>query len=384
MIDIYLIAAVLFFAQVITAKKNPLTNGAFFAVLLLFAATAFPLPYSAFSIVKSAFFLYLISLPFENEPSPSEETVLQFEGMPSKKRESLTAALQTFGFMIVFAALFRSLIGAQLLSVILAAATILNLILDLFQKNKDRLQSTVIVLSGVTVTLVSASYYNQYFGLLIMCIHPLIRVLAVRRREKTLSDRTRLRLEQLELNFNKQVEQEARKISRGMEDLVEEIEEKSMRDPLTKALNRSMIEKRVADIVTEPQTKLFSVALIDLDNFKKINDNLGHIAGDKCLLTLTEFLMKNKRRSDLVGRFGGDEFILIMPNLNAADALKAMEFHRKMIEEKSNPHFTVTIGIATYPYDGETLEELIRSADQSLYDAKNAGKNVVRYSGNYR
>ncbi|MDO4754669.1 MAG: GGDEF domain-containing protein [Bacillota bacterium] len=121
-----------------------------------------------------------------------------------------------------------------------------------------------------------------------------------------------------------------------------------------------------------------------MDNFKTVNDTLGHVTGDKCLLNLTEFFMKNKRRADLFGRFGGDEFIMVMPNLSASEAIKAMEFHRKSIEEKSNPHFTVTSGIATYPYDGSTFDELIASADHALYMAKDAGKNKVYYTGNYK
>lgn len=370
MIDIYLITSLSFCALLISQRKNPLKNGAFFAMLLLLIATALDVEYSKFSIVKFAYILYGIALPLEY--------------LKEKRQEQVVISTNILALIIALFLLFQGWISAGILSSAVLALTILSIGIDLANKDRERVQSDVILLSGCVVTLVSTSYHNQYFGLLIMAIHLMLKLMLMskvnRQEEKDMQDR----LHQLEYSFVKQVEQETRKISRGMEYKVEEIEEKSMRDPLTKVLNRMMIEKKVQGIIDEPQNKLFSIALVDLDNFKTINDTLGHVAGDKCLLNLTEFFMKNKRRADLVGRFGGDEFIIVMPNLNADEAVKALEYHRKTIEEKSNPHFTITAGISTYPYDGNTLDELITSADLSLYHAKKEGKNKINYSGKYK
>lgn len=370
MIDIYLIASLSFCALSMTQRRNPLKNGAFFSALLLLVTSALDVEYSKFSVVKFAFILYGIRLPLEY--------------LQEKKQEQMVISTNILSLMIALFLLFQGRVSAGILSPVLLVLSLLSIAIDLANKDRERVQSDVILLCGAVVTTVSTSYHNQYFGLLIMAIHLMLKLMLIskmrRQEEKDMQDR----LHQLEYRFVKQVEQETRKISRGMEYKVEEIEEKSMRDPLTKVLNRTMIEKKVQGIIDEPQNKLFSIALVDLDNFKMINDTLGHVAGDKCLLNLTEFFMKNKRRADLVGRFGGDEFIIVMPNLNADEAVKALEYHRKTIEEKSNPHFTITAGISTYPYDGNTFDELITSADLSLYHAKNEGKNKINYSGKYK
>lgn len=370
MIDIYLVTSLLFCTLFVSHGRNPLKDGAFFSMLFLLIATALRVEYSDFSIIKLAFILYGISLPMEY--------------IKEKNHEQIVVSTHILSIMTAFIVLFQKLISSKFFSVILILLFVLSFAIDVARKERERTQSDVILICGATVTLVSASYYNQYFGLFIMCIHLMLKLALMKKNHKQEAKAMKDRLHQLEYSFNKQVEHETRKISRGMENKVEEIEEKSMRDPLTKVLNRAMIEKKVQNIIDETQSKLFSIALIDLDNFKAINDTFGHVTGDKCLLNLTEFFMKNKRRADIVGRFGGDEFIIVMPNLNAEDAVKVLEFHRKAVEEKSNPHFTITAGISTYPYDGNTLDELISSADLSLYRAKKEGKNKVNYSGNYR
>lgn len=370
MVDLYLMSSLLFCALFVASRKNPLKDAAFFSMLFLAVATALKVEYSKFSIVGFAFILYTALLPMEH--------------MSEKKYEPLVISAHISGIMLISYLLFQSLISTYLISLILLLLSALSAVIDMVKKDKERIQSDVILLCGAAVTFSSTSFHSRYFGILILCIHLVLKFVLMNKKHRREEEDRQRRLHQLEHSFNKQVEQETKKISRGMEYKVEEIEEKSMRDPLTKVLNRAMIEKKMQSMIEEPAGRMFSIALIDLDNFKTINDSLGHVTGDKCLLSLTEFFMKNKRRADIIGRFGGDEFIIVMPNLHAEDAVKALEFHRKSIEEKSNPHFTITAGISTYPYDGNTPEELISSADISLYNAKKEGKNKVYYSGNYK
>lgn len=122
--------------------------------------------------------------------------------------------------------------------------------------------------------------------------------------------------------------------------------------------------------------------MFDIDKFKGINDTYGHIIGDKCLKSLALTASTSVRKTDIVGRYGGDEFIIILPQSGPADALKIGEQFRKNIEKSKNPHFTVSIGVATYPWDGDDMTALIESADKGLYHSKENGRNQISYTGN--
>lgn len=372
MIDLYLTSTLLFAALAATDSKSYLSKNALFSALLLLTATAGRIGYSDFSLIKAAFICYALSLPLD----------YRYE----KKHEAMAAGYNILVFIVALYVLYTGALRSEVISAALTGVGILVTAFELLayrgKERIERAESNVIFLCGAVVATVSTSYHNQYFGIAILCIHLLIKIVFRMKANRLVREEMIGRLEALEQRFSKQVEHEARKISKGMEGMVEEIEEKSMRDPLTKVLNRAMIEKRVGQLLEDSNNRFFSIALIDLDDFKKINDTLGHVTGDKCLLNLTEFFMKNKRRSDFIGRFGGDEFILVMPNIGAKDAVKIMDYHRKAIDDRSNPHITITVGIATYPHDGETLQALIESADKSLYLAKSRGKNAVAYTGN--
>lgn len=131
--------------------------------------------------------------------------------------------------------------------------------------------------------------------------------------------------------------------------------------------------------------KYFSICMVDLDNFKNFNDTYGHPAGDQLLRTISEILLHNTRKSDIVARYGGDEFIIILPELLKD---QAKSWSEKLLEKSRNSkelkHFkkskialTMSIGISSFPNDGETLSELVKKADDALYRSKNSGKNMV-------
>jgi len=128
----------------------------------------------------------------------------------------------------------------------------------------------------------------------------------------------------------------------------------------------------------------FSVAIVDIDNFKKINDSTGHGAGDSALQQLAAIMYKNTRKTDVIARFGGDEFVLLMPETKLSDAVEILERLRTEAESISIPDVcSVTISCGVAEWDGspaDTAELILKRADAALYEAKHAGRNQVRTS----
>jgi diguanylate cyclase (GGDEF)-like protein/PAS domain S-box-containing protein len=168
----------------------------------------------------------------------------------------------------------------------------------------------------------------------------------------------------------------------------EKIIEASIRDPLTNVYNRRYIFDRLKEIKEKYKRKkeVFSVAIVDLDWFKRINDNYGHLAGDFILQEFTKELQNNFRFFDLIGRYGGEEFIIVMINCNKEFAASRIEKIKNNIEKKEfifEKHlikFTFSSGIAdSEDFDNILLDKLIDKADKRLYHAKELGRNRVEY-----
>ncbi len=126
------------------------------------------------------------------------------------------------------------------------------------------------------------------------------------------------------------------------------------------------------------------MVLTDLDEFKRLNDTRGHEAGDQALRLFAETLRASLREGDLAARWGGEEFVLILPQSNAAKAQEVAERIRAMLAEKllvgAIPHFTASFGIADTSM-GTRFEQLLRMADEALYRAKESGRDCVRVAG---
>ena len=152
-------------------------------------------------------------------------------------------------------------------------------------------------------------------------------------------------------------------------------------DKLTGVQLRKSIElafTRELNLSRQNNTNL-SVIMLDIDKFKNVNDTYGHRKGDEILSKIGELIKTSIRNSDYVGRYGGEEFIIILPETNAVDGLKVaekiryrVEYHKLLGDEMP---LTVSLGISTYPDDGVNEEELIEKADQALYYSKNNGRN---------
>lgn len=158
-------------------------------------------------------------------------------------------------------------------------------------------------------------------------------------------------------------------------------------DTLTGLPNRVLLDDRMHKLIdlSKRQSSIMSVLFIDLDNFKSINDSLGHDIGDALLKEASERLASCIRESDTLARFGGDEFVCVLSNLNSIeDSARVAE---KMINALSDPFIlsehqlqtTPSIGISVYPQDGSSREELIKHADIAMYDSKSQGRNTYKY-----
>jgi len=172
---------------------------------------------------------------------------------------------------------------------------------------------------------------------------------------------------------------------REIDGLQAQLREHAHRDPLTGLYNRryldATLEREMARCKREGQA--LSVILVDIDHFKKVNDTYGHQAGDAVLLHLSGMLAGMARAGDVACRYGGEEFLLLMPTMPLEIALERAESLRHGFGtlDVSFGDFrlqtTVSIGIAVYPGHGTTPDELIRAADRALYRAKHGGRNRV-------
>ena len=128
----------------------------------------------------------------------------------------------------------------------------------------------------------------------------------------------------------------------------------------------------------------FSLIIIDIDFFKKFNDNFGHQSGDAVLRQVAQTLKRNVRATDIVCRYGGEEMSIILPNTGEEEAFStAQKICDRVAQNKfklangKDTNVTISLGVSTFPKDGETAETMIASADKRLYDAKNNGRNQV-------
>ena len=158
-------------------------------------------------------------------------------------------------------------------------------------------------------------------------------------------------------------------------------------DSLTQLPNRPMVLSRLEHALAAAQRQHHRVGVlfIDLDNFKTINDSLGHNAGDSLLQAVAQRLQQRARRDDTLGRLGGDEFILVLETLR--DGSDAAAVAQELLRLLSTPfpigphevYVQASIGISLYPDDGTEVEELLRDADAAMYQAKHAGRGTYRY-----
>ena len=159
------------------------------------------------------------------------------------------------------------------------------------------------------------------------------------------------------------------------------LEELSFKDPLTDGYNRRYLMLRLYEEVSRAARyqQALSLILLDLDGFKAVNDRWGHGAGDDVLKQVVQLLASQSRRDSVVARYGGDEFIALLPSTTKAAALVYAERMRGIIERYPFQHgpLTASFGVAGYPDDPGNVADLIKRADHALYEAKRQGRNLV-------
>ncbi|KGI38574.1 hypothetical protein LA33_10010 [Clostridium tetani ATCC 9441] len=160
------------------------------------------------------------------------------------------------------------------------------------------------------------------------------------------------------------------------------LKEISMEDCLTKVYNyRTIIEIIERQIkYSNCKGETFCILMIDIDDFKSVNDNFGHVFGDEILIKISKEIKKNIRKNDYVGRFGGEEFIIIFNNTKLSEAIRISERIRKSIEGlEFFRSLKITISGGVKEYSNESCKEIIDAADNFLYKAKGLGKNRICY-----
>ena len=167
----------------------------------------------------------------------------------------------------------------------------------------------------------------------------------------------------------------------------QELKHIATHDGLTGLPNRTLLMDRLSHALalSEREEKLAALLFIDLDGFKRVNDTLGHAAGDELLCAVAKRLQKSVRRSDTVARLGGDEFAVILERVRHVDSVGAIA--QKIVDRVCKPcrlasgkvSVSASIGVTLCPFDGKSVKELMVDADRAMYVAKAAGKNRFEF-----
>ncbi len=172
-------------------------------------------------------------------------------------------------------------------------------------------------------------------------------------------------------------------------DLYQKMQELATRDGLTGIYNRQYFQQRLESEFHKAQKGDYplSAAIFDIDHFKKFNDTFGHLFGDKVLKSITDAVSGSLRKNDIFARFGGEEFILLFPGTNLKEAYEKVEVLRRMIGQHIIRDSLVTVsvtasfGVSSFNECALSENELLRSADDALFEAKASGRNCIRVAG---
>jgi diguanylate cyclase (GGDEF)-like protein len=162
---------------------------------------------------------------------------------------------------------------------------------------------------------------------------------------------------------------------------LEALEYKATRDPLTGVYNKEITIKKIDKFINGNRNGMHMLMFIDFDDFKKINDNFGHLQGDKVLIFVISRIREVFSEGEIIGRIGGDEFVVFAGNISCAEEAteRARVLRQALDTTYSSDNFTIpisgSIGVALYPEDGLHYEQLMDKADKALYNVKEHGKN---------
>ncbi len=193
----------------------------------------------------------------------------------------------------------------------------------------------------------------------------------------------------IEIAERKLIEQALRKSEEKYKGLYQEMKALAQKDPLTGLYNHGRINELLEIEIERAKRggEIFSIIMLDIDDLKLINDTYGHIVGDRLLKDVATILRDSSRFVDSIGRYGGDEFLMILPYTDGEEAkalAKRISGQMKQegfkIDAETNVPIRLSIGVATYLFDGLVAQELLSLADQRMYESKRSGKDAVSAS----
>lgn len=164
---------------------------------------------------------------------------------------------------------------------------------------------------------------------------------------------------------------------------VETVKQQAYVDGLTGVFNRRLFEVRLLEEMERAQRydSALSLIMVDIDHFKKLNDEFGHLLGDEVLKQVSALFGQQLRKADVVCRYGGEEFVIVVPETTGENAMGVADKLRRAVETHLFPGVprpvTVSLGVAEYPQQGKTRDEIVKAADSALYASKQAGRNRV-------
>ena len=161
----------------------------------------------------------------------------------------------------------------------------------------------------------------------------------------------------------------------------EKFQKLAQRDSLTNLYNRVVAKENISRILESDEEKLGMMLMFDLDNFKSVNDTYGHLFGDQILKHVARQVENNIRKVDIAARVGGDEFVVFISDIHTEESASAYcdMLYRALKKKYNNYEYSVSMGVACYPRDGKSYDELFEHADQALYASKHAGKDRCTY-----
>lgn len=189
-----------------------------------------------------------------------------------------------------------------------------------------------------------------------------------------------------DITERKQMESDLKEANEAYKTLHNTLREQATRDSLTGLYNRRYLNENIEREFARAKRDNYPICvmIMDIDLFKQINDTHGHIFGDEALKVLGALITANIRAGDIAFRYGGDEFIVVMPGAEIETATQRMEMLRQTFSttsihnDKKEIKATISVGISMFPEHGTNDSEILRSADTALYQAKQAGRNCIR------
>lgn len=185
--------------------------------------------------------------------------------------------------------------------------------------------------------------------------------------------------------LNKTLERKVKEKTKSLLQANEKLKNLAAKDSLTNIYNRRILEEFITKESFQAKRHKYSLSaiMIDIDHFKDVNDTYGHQVGDEVIIKISEIISLNIRKSDIFGRWGGEEFIIILPKTNIEEAFIVAENIRKKVEihdfDKVGKK-TISLGISEFDFDEDALE-FVKNADAAMYEAKNNGRNKSYKSG---